>query len=260
VSFNLVKRLIWIFTRKPSSEPERSELELMDLLGHQFNNHQILHHALSHRSAILENGGSYNQSNETLEFLGDAVLGLVVVEHLFREYPEKTEGDLSKVKSHVVSGKVLQEIARNMDLGSYILLSRNEARNGGRNRSSILEDTLEAVIGALYLDGGLEVAGNFINKRIISDIDDLIAGKLDSNYKSQLLEYVQGIGLSSPVYNVISEEGPDHRKRFEVEVRVHNKSLGIGAGRSKKAAQQQAAHEAVKRLDDSEEVVSIQGI
>jgi ribonuclease-3 len=232
----------------------------MDLLGHQFNNSQILHHALCHRSVILENGGSYDQSNETLEFLGDAVLGLVVVEHLFREFPDKTEGDLSKVKSHVVSGKVLQDIARNMNLGSYILMSRNEVRNGGRDRSSILEDTLEAIIGALYLDGGLEVARNFIDRRIISDIDDLIAGKLDRNYKSQLLEYVQGIGLSSPVYNVISEDGPDHKKHFEIEVKVQNKSLGIGSGRSKKAAQQQAAHEAVKRLDDSEETVSIQGI
>ena len=132
----------------------------MDLLRHQFRNLEILKHALRHRSIVLENGGSYDQSNETLEFLGDAVLGLVVVEHLFREYPDKTEGDLSKVK-------VLQEIARNMNLGSYILMSRNEAKNGGRDRSSILEDTLEAIIGALYLDGGLEVARDFIHDRII---------------------------------------------------------------------------------------------
>ncbi|MCF7811308.1 ribonuclease III [bacterium] len=249
-----------IFSRKSSHQPERSELELMELLNHQFNNLGILQHALRHRSVVLENGGSYDQSNETLEFLGDAVLGLVVVEHLFREFPDKTEGDLSKVKSHVVSGKVLQEIARNMNLGSYILMSRNEAKNGGRDRSSILEDTLEAIIGALYLDGGLEVARDFIHNRIISDIDDLIAGKLDRNYKSQLLEYVQGIGLSSPVYNVISEEGPDHKKRFEIEVRVQNKPLGIGSGRSKKAAQQQAAREAVKHLDDSDDIMSMQGI
>ncbi len=220
----------------------------MRLLGHQFRDRELLHRALTHRSVIHENGISYFQVNEMLEFLGDSVLGFVVVDYLYNSFPNKREGDLSKIKSAVVSGKSLQKIALKLKLGQHILMSRNEVRSGGRNRSSILEDTLEAIIAALYIDGGLDAARRFINEWIIDNMDELTGSKQDFNYKSQLLEHIQGIGLSSPVYRVISEVGPDHRKRFEIEVLLDDEVLGIGTGKSKKDAQQQAARAAVERL------------
>ena len=223
----------------------------MEVLGHQFADIGLLNHALTHRSVLHESGGSYYQSNELLEFLGDAVLGLIVVEHLYKSFPFRHEGDLSKIKSILVSGRSLKNVAREMNLGSFISMSRNESRNGGRNRGSILEDTLEAVIAALYLDGGFETARSFINDWILPDLETLVDHGYDNNFKSQLLEYTQGRGLITPVYKVIGEEGPEHKKRFEIEVHLEGKLYGTGNGNTKKTAQQNAAKEAIKRLVES---------
>jgi len=220
----------------------------MSMLGHNFHDPDMLTHALTHRSSLQEAGGSYSQSNELLEFLGDAVLGFIVVDYLYRSFPTRHEGELSKLKSILVSGKILHQVAREIKLGDYIILSHNEARNGGRDRASILEDSMEAVIAVLYLDGGFETARKFIYKWILSDVEEQIEGKFDDNFKSQLLEYAQGLGILSPVYKVVNEDGPEHRKRFEIEVCIDGRMLGIGYGRSKKAAQQQAARMAMERL------------
>ncbi|MDP8241325.1 MAG: ribonuclease III [Candidatus Hatepunaea meridiana] len=229
----------------------RPNFELMRILGHKFSNPSLLNNALTHRSTLREEGDDYSQANELLEFLGDAVLDLVVVEKLFRSFPEKHEGDLSKLKSMMVSGKALQKIARDIDLGNFIIMSRNEARNGGRSRGSILEDTFEAVIAAIYLDGGMEAARKFIDKKVLTQVDELVNGDFDNNFKSQLLEYAQGMGIPSPVYRIMSENGPEHRKRFEIEVSLNGKSFGMGIGHTKKSAQQKAAHAAIEQLSIS---------
>ncbi len=190
-----------------------------------------------------------SHSNEQLEFLGDAILDLIVAEHLFLTYPDKPEGDLSKLKSMLVSGKSLQDIAESMDLGSYIVMSDNEARNGGRKRGSILEDTFEAVIAAIYLDGGYREAHKYISHFVLDKIDDLVEKNVDINYKSQLLEYAQSQSMETPLYEVVSESGPDHAKQFEIEVFLSGKLVGRGKGKSKKAAQQNAAQESIVTLN-----------
>ena len=207
-----------------------------------------MQNALTHRSALQEIGSPYIRSNERLEFLGDAILDMIVVEYLYRNYPSRREGELSKIKSMLVNGRSLHQTAMNLQLGEYIRMSENEARNGGRTRVSILEDALEAVIAALYLDGGIPAARQFISKQILNDVDELINGDHDRNYKSQLLEYAQGLGMATPVYRVINEIGPDHKKKFEVEVLLEGKSLGVGVGSTKKNAQQKAARQAVDKL------------
>lgn len=219
------------------------------MLGHRFHNQDLLKRALTHRSILPETGGQYNRSNEQLEFLGDAVLDLIVVEYLCKRFPNKREGELSKLKAMVVSGQCLQDIAHKLNLGNFILMSDNEARNGGRERGSILEDTFEALIAALYLDGGYRTARRFIKRYILPSIDHLAKDHADYNYKSQLLEYVQSHGLSAPYYRVIAEDGPDHAKHFHIQVTVNGKLIGRGCGLSKKAAQQEAAYIALEALN-----------
>ena len=222
---------------------------LESILGYQFNNRELLDRALTHRSILPEIGRDHSESNEQLEFLGDAVLDLVVAEELYHDFPEKQEGELSKLRSMIVNGKALQTVGIRLNLGKYIHMSENEARNGGRKRRSILEDSLEALIAALYVDGGFQVAKRFIIKHIMPDLNNIVSSEVDYNFKSQLLEYVQAHGLSTPVFTVISEDGPDHEKRFHVEVTVEGSRLGDGFGRSKKSAQQKAAQAAIQSIN-----------
>ncbi len=217
-------------------------------MSYRFSDPSLLQHALTHRSVLSETNSDYTQSNELLEFLGDAVLAFIVVEYLYLSFPDRHEGELSKIKSMLVSGEALHRIAMDLELGEHILMSDNEARNGGRKRLSILEDTLEAVIAAIYLDGGMEAARNFINRHILSHVEKLIDSDYDRNFKSKLLEYAQGLGMKAPVYRVVNEDGPDHQKRFEVEVEIEGKSLGVGSGHTKKSAQQKAARAAMELL------------
>jgi ribonuclease III len=219
------------------------------VINYHFRNPGLMQQALTHRSVLQETGEGRSHSNEQLELLGDAVLDLIVVEYLYRSFPDRQEGELSKMKSRVVSGHSLQKIARTMDLGKFILMSENEARNGGRERDSILEDTIEAIVAAIYLDGGQKAAQKFITKFIMPTIDNIVDLDVDDNYKSQLLEYAQAMNWKSPSYIVINESGPDHAKEFDVEVMVRGESLGRGIGNSKKAAQQEAAKNALKELD-----------
>jgi len=240
--------------------------ELESALGHRFANPELLVRALTHRSLAnqlaLEDGGENNEAwgdNERLEFLGDAVLGLVVGEALFLLHPEWREGELTRVRAQLVSRQHMAEVATSIGLGDHLRLSRGEDRSGLRRKSTVLSNTMEAVIGALFLDGGLEPAKAFTRRYVIGDAIEHLAEELRSgaalgNYKSALQEHLQAARAGTPVYRVKSESGPDHRKRFVVEVRLKpseglpGKPLARGSGTTKKHAEQDAARRALSRL------------
>ncbi|MDW7680199.1 MAG: ribonuclease III [bacterium] len=217
-------------------------------LNYHFHNRELIIQALKHRSFLSVTGESRLQSNERLELLGDAILGMVVVEYLFKKYPTREEGELTAIKSLIVSRKILSSIARQIGLGEFILLNDAEEKAGGRNRPSILADAFEAITGAIYLDGGLRTVVDFVDEKLLRRIDEIVAQKQYRNFKSILLEYSQGHNQGIPRYVVKNEEGPDHDKWFTIEVYINNKALGIGKGNSKKRAEQIAAKNALKKL------------
>lgn len=233
----------------PTTDRE-SLLALEAKLGYGFDDIALLENALLHRSHVHITGNHRIQSNERLEFLGDAVLGLVVNEHFFRLYPHYSEGDLTKMKSLLVCGERLAEVAGALDVGQYILMSRSEAATGGRRRSSILADTMEALIGAVYLDGGLAAARAVIERIMLYGSEKVVASRAQGNYKSRLQEIVQARFKSPPRYRVLTADGPDHARVFVVGVTFAGVMLGQGKGRNKKAAEQQAAAAALTRLAD----------
>lgn len=213
---------------------------------------KLYEQALLHRSVLRGEPNSHLLSNERLEFLGDAVLGFVVAEYLFRHFPERDEGFLTRVRAKIVNGQALSTYATRLDLGPLILLSENMDQSGGRENPTILADAFEAVIGALYLDQGEDAARTFIQEKILKDIDLEDLAHQRDNYKSLLLEYVQALGWPQPQYRVAHEEGPSHEKTFTVEVVLKDKSYGRGQARSKKKAEQEAAGEALDRLRHEE--------
>lgn len=217
-------------------------------IGHRFRDRELLDRCLTHRSWSGQPENGRVESNERLEFLGDAVLDLCISHHLFERYPRKKEGELTKYKSIIVSGKYLVRLAEEIGLGDYLKLSESEERTGGRHRASILEDAFEALIGAVYLDGGLPAAEAFVGRHILDGLDLRQASRENRNYKSLLLELSQGRGLGTPSYEVVEELGPDHSKFFVVEVRVGERGVGRGTGNSKKKAEQAAAREGFKLL------------
>ncbi len=227
---------------------ERSLRDIEKVIGYRFRDPDLLASALRHRSIIIETGDPRSAANERLEFLGDSILGMVVSEQLYSRYPQAREGFMARMKSLAVSGRQLASKARRLELGRYMQISANEVRNGGRSRRSILEDGIEALIGAIYLDGGLRAAQKFISEYITFDLDRRLIREKEGNYKSLLLEYVQGKAKGLPCYRVTGEEGPDHAKVFHVEVLVNDASVGQGAGRSKKQAEQQAAKDAANHF------------
>ena len=205
----------------------------------------LLTRALTHRSYAYENGNL--PTNERLEFLGDSVLGLVVTDTLYRSHPELPEGQLAKLRAAVVNMRALADVGRDLRLGESVRLGRGEETTGGRDKTSILADTLEAVIGAVYIDCGLEVAGDLVHRLfdpLIEDAANLGAG-LD--WKTSLQELTAGSGLGVPEYRV-EEDGPDHEKMFTACALIGGESLGNGSGRSKKEAEQQAAEAAWREL------------
>ena len=216
-------------------------------IDYKFKDPSLLKKAMTHRS-YLNNEMKRNESNERLEFLGDAVLDLVVCEEFYNLFPDKDEGDLTKLKSLFVNREALALKARNIKLNNHILLGEGEDQSGGRNRNTILSDSLEALVGAIYMDGGLHHARKFIKKFIIRDVDKFQIEPIPVNYKSMLLEYFQENTQSVPEYCIINEDGPDHNKTFTVEVCIKGKSYGTGTGKSKKKAEQNAAHVAVVKI------------
>jgi ribonuclease-3 len=244
--------------------PVLSELELAMEYG--FANPALLVRALTHRSLAnervlegMEESGPAAGDNERLEFLGDAVLGLVVAEAMFLLHPEWREGELTRVRAQLVSRQHMAEVAAKLELGMHLRLSKGEDRSGLRRKSTVLSNTMEAVIGALFLDGGLDPVRAFVRRYVMADMVEQLARELRSgaalgNYKSALQEYLQAVHAGAPVYRVKSESGPDHRKRFLVEVRLRasdeepGKPLARGMGGTKKHAEQDEAKRALARL------------
>jgi ribonuclease-3 len=222
------------------------------LLGYHFKDESLLALGLSHRSHIRTkcNGG---ESYERLEFLGDSVLGLAISEQLYRDCPNETEGNLTKTKAMLVNETTLAQIGREIGLNAHIHLSQDEERSGGRDRASIIADAFEAVIGAIYLDGGIGPAREVVLRFIYSRRDSITSDLAQKNYKGDLLELVQGRGAGVPRYDVISEVGPDHEKTFHVIVTVAGEKIGEGMGLSKKEAEQRAAAVALEHMVKEEE-------
>lgn len=223
--------------------------EFQEKINYRFRDAGLLRIALTHRSFAKSGGNdAWLPSNERLEFLGDAVLGLIVSEFLYAKYPDKLEGGLTKFKSLLVNETTLSRTAESLGLGKYILLSEEEDRAGGRSRPSITADALESVIAAMYLDGGLVSAKPFVIRHLLSHVDTIVADKTFRNYKGDLLEYLQAAGAGMPRYEVTDEEGPDHEKTFVVSVYCNSEAIGFGSGMSKKDAEQKAAAQALARL------------
>ncbi|NNC89961.1 MAG: ribonuclease III [Akkermansiaceae bacterium] len=217
---------------------------LEERLGYQFEKKPLLRQALTHPSLSAEKKGA-GADNQRLEFLGDAVLQLVLTEYLYGELPEDGEGRLTQTRATLVSRKALAECAQRLELGGVLRLGRGEDANGGRERESNLADAIEALIGAVYLDGGLEAARKVVLLAVAPVLVDAIEGEDTSNPKGRLQEELQAITRESPVYRIVSEEGPDHLKRFAAEVVWRGRALAIGYGSSKKIAEADAAEQAL---------------
>lgn len=241
--------------------------EIESLLQYSFAQPELLTRALTHRSLAYEAkltesatpaGSDPNSDNEQLEFLGDAVVGFLVAEDLCHRYPELREGELTRLRAELVSRKHLGQVAARLNLGDYMLLGRGEERSGGRKKAALLANCIEAVMAALYLDGGVGPARNFIVREIIEPAvpelrDQLRGGKNIGDYKSTLQEMLQAHNRSQPEYAIKGESGPDHRKRFLVEVfarenGVRGKAIARGIGSTRKKAEQEAARRAIAKL------------
>lgn len=219
-----------------------------------FKDSQLWHRALTHRSALNEPGSGTpcKKSNERLEFLGDAVLELAVTRYLFDNFPQEPEGKLTAYRSALVRTTTLAKVAQELDLGQQLYMSRGEEAGGGRSNEGLLADTMEAVIGAIYLDQGFEAAKQFVNQYLLPKFETIQQKKLYRDAKSLLQETVQAQGKSTPNYQVVDEVGPDHNKVFTVEVKVGGQVYGQGTGNSKQRAQQQAARIALDKLEVDE--------
>jgi ribonuclease-3 len=230
------------------NSPEKSDLEAFESrLGYHFKNPDILRRSLTHKSFSHEARSGQYPDNETFEFLGDSVLGFVIGHMLFERFADLDEGALSKIKAFLVSSSSLARKARNLGMGEVLLLGVGEEKSGGRQKDSLLSNLYEAVIAGVYLDGGVDPARRIIERCFSPDLESInVDDLLLHDYKTALQEVAQGLGLPLPDYVVVGELGPDHDKRFVVEVRLANQILARGEGSSKKEAQQEAAREALK--------------
>lgn len=216
-------------------------------INYQFKNPDLLEKAFTHRSYLNENK-LIKESNERLEFLGDAILELITSEFLYHEFPQTPEGELTANRAKIVQTKTLASVARKLDLGKHIKMSHGEKASGGQENTSILADLIEAIIGSIYLDSGFEEAKKFIFDNLLINYKILLRNSEVEDWKSHLQELVQAKGGIAPIYNVTEENGPDHNKIFTVEVIFFDKAQEKGTGKSKQEAQQEAAHKALEKL------------
>ncbi len=223
--------------------------DLEKAIGYRFGNISLLQNALAHSSFANERWHNSLMSNERLEFLGDSVLGMLVADYLYRTFPDRPEGELTRMRADMVCEATLAAIALKLGLGSHLLLGRGEEQGGGRSRSSILADAVESVIAACYLDGGMDAAKAFVEQFVLVNVPTKRMQNVD--YKTALQELVQGDGKGAVAYRLVGQSGPDHSKQFEVAVLVDGKVLGTGTGTSKKRAEQAAAHTALNILNNS---------
>jgi ribonuclease-3 len=222
--------------------------QLQSRLGISFRRFELLKQAFTHSSYVNEHRMAGNKDNERLEFLGDAVLELTVSEFLYHTYPNRSEGELTKLRASIVCEPSLVQFAEHLEFGSYVLLGKGEELTGGRTRPALLADVFESFVGALYLDQGLEAVKSFLQQHLFSKLSG--EGKLlIVDYKTQLQEYTQQRGLGTLEYRIVDERGPAHEREFVAEVYMEGRLLGTGSGRSKKEAEQQAASQALSRLN-----------
>jgi ribonuclease-3 len=260
---SLTERLKNLFSPKKES-PTRNETTLKEILespndlaelekqfDYNFSDRNLLVGALCHRSIQNATSVSEFNSNERLEFLGDSILGMTISEYLYKQYPNQREGRLTKIKGLLVSEAVLFKVAQEINLGKFLIMSKDEHKSGGRKRKAILADAYEAVLGAIYLDGGLAPVRNAVEKHLLENHKDIISGEEFANYKGRLLEHMQARGMGVPRYEVVEENGPEHKKTFRVAAKVKGKQMGFGVGKTKKQAEQKAAKIALGKLISS---------
>ena len=239
------------------NSPHVTRKQIEKAVGFRIRNIKYYQRALVHKSIQKNVRKSQNapdymkRSNETIEFLGDSVLGMIIAEYLFRKYPDNDEGFLTRLRTRIVKGKTLGRLAKAIGLGDMILMSNHVIKIGGRNNLRILEDAFESIVGAIYMDLGLENARSFVLRVVKENIthEQLFS---DDNYKDLLLRYMQAKGEELPVYNTIKTEGPPHQRIFTIEVVVYSKPMGQGTANSKKAAEQIAAQQVIKKLNITE--------
>lgn len=220
--------------------------DLEAAIGYQFKNISLLQNALSHSSFANERWHNSLMSNERLEFLGDSILGMLVADHLYRTFPDRPEGELTRMRADMVCEKTLANVANGLGLGQHLLLGKGEEQGGGRNRNSILADAVESVIAACYLDGGMDAAVRFVQKFILVNVPVTKMHNVD--YKTALQELVQQKKHQVLAYTLVGESGPDHDKHFSVELTLNGTVVGVGNGSSKKRAEQDAARAAMEKL------------
>jgi len=220
--------------------------DLETAIGYRFNNITLLQNALTHSSYANERWHDSLRSNERLEFLGDSILGMVVAEHLYRNFPDRPEGELTRMRADMVCETSLANVANQLGLGTHLLLGHGEEQGGGRTRPSILADAVESVIAASFLDGGMEAAGGFIRRFILTNVP--VTRLQNRDYKTALQELVQQKKNQVLSYALVGESGPDHDKNFQVEVSLNGTVVGAGMGSSKKRAEQDAARAAMEHL------------
>jgi ribonuclease-3 len=237
-----------------SLSPERKKNLLTFIKSSRFKikNIALLDLAFTHRSAANESGVKLN--NERLEFLGDAVLGAVAASLLYQRFPDRTEGDLAKIKSVIVSEEILSGLALELGIDRFLILGKGEERTGGRGKKAILADAMEALIGAIYLDGGFKAAWNFLSVRIIPEISRVLENGSPQDYKSLLQEYTQRLFKNYPSYKLVKLTGPEHDKLFFIEVTVNDMKYGPCTGHNKKSAEQEAAKLAYEAMTMADEV------
>ena len=236
--------------------PFGSELQPLErTIGYKFRDRGLLEHALTHRSRVHEDASGGVFDNESMEFLGDSILGFVIADMLFRQFPQHNEGQKSKLKASIVSAASLARLGESINLGAYLILGRGEEKTGGRRKHALISDCYEALIAAVYLDGGIEPARDFIERQFHDVIEDAkrrgAEAAFTEDYKSALQEWLQRNDRGLPSYRLVTETGPAHRRRFDVEVLVNGQPVGRAEGRSKKEAAQAAAKAALAALSQS---------
>ena len=251
-SYKITGKEVFTTDMKLRKKTNENLIILEKRIGYHFLEPMILQHALTHSSYANEMRMDKEKNNERLEFLGDAVLELITSEYVYTEYPNITEGDLTKLRASIVCEQTLSVCARDLEIGAYIMLGKGEDISGGRDRDSILSDALESIIGAIYLDGGFTNAKEFITGFIL---EDLKGKNLFFDSKTILQEIIQNDNNNQKLhYKLISEEGPDHNKTFTIAVCIDNDEIGCGTGRTKKSAEQEAANQAIQRLRNSGDI------
>lgn len=222
--------------------------ELAKKLGIKFNEISLLERALTHRSYLNENR-SVENSNERLEFLGDAVLELIVSEYLYSRYPNREEGDLTSFRSAIVRTESLADASRELNYGKYLRMAKGEEESGGGEKDYILANTFEAVLGSIYIDQGFDKCKELVNRVLISKIDNIVKNRLDIDNKTKIQELAQAKFKLTPTYQVVEEHGPDHDKTFVVIVKIGDKTIGRGKGGSKQKAEEAAAEKGVEYIE-----------